>query len=167
MDGQLQRAGDRWQLTFVRPLPHPPEKVWRAVTEAEHLAAWFPADIDGERAAGAPLRFVFRHDEGPTQPGTMLTFDPPKLLEFTWGTDHFRLALEPDGTGTVLTFVNTFDELGKAALVSAGWHVCLDRLGCHLDGHEPPWDPEDRWSELHDGYVRELGPAAATVPRPN
>jgi DNA-binding MarR family transcriptional regulator len=29
------------------------EKVWRAVTEAEHLAVWYPQEIVGERKACA------------------------------------------------------------------------------------------------------------------
>ena len=49
MEGTLDRSGDRWALTFVRRLPHRPEKVWRALTEAEHLAAWFPSEIHGKR----------------------------------------------------------------------------------------------------------------------
>ena len=32
--GTLARNGDRWTLTFTRRLPHPLEKVWRAVTDA-------------------------------------------------------------------------------------------------------------------------------------
>jgi uncharacterized protein YndB with AHSA1/START domain len=58
--GMLERAGNRWQLRFTRDLHHPPEKVWRSITEPEHLAAWFPSDIEGERAVGAVLRFPFR-----------------------------------------------------------------------------------------------------------
>ncbi|WP_432420569.1 SRPBCC domain-containing protein [Nocardia carnea] len=38
-------------------LAHPPAKVWRALTESEHLRHWFPADILGERRAGAEVRF--------------------------------------------------------------------------------------------------------------
>ena len=56
--GTLTRQGDRWMLIFTRRLAHPREKVWRAVTEPEHLAAWYPQEIVGERRAGAPLRFV-------------------------------------------------------------------------------------------------------------
>jgi len=63
--GTLSREGDRWKLTFVRPLPHTPEKVWRAVTEPEHLAAWYPQEIVGERRAGAALRAA------PDDPGAM------------------------------------------------------------------------------------------------
>lgn len=63
--GQLEPAGDRWQLRFTRHLPHPPEKVWRAVTEPEHLVAWFPTTIDGDRATGAALAFSFPHEDAP------------------------------------------------------------------------------------------------------
>ena len=48
---------------------------------ARHLAAWFPTRIEGERAAGAPLRFVFEHGEGPPFEGRMLAYDHPLYLE--------------------------------------------------------------------------------------
>jgi uncharacterized protein YndB with AHSA1/START domain len=38
-------AGSRWRLLFVRHLAHPPEKVWRAISEPDHLAVWFPSTI--------------------------------------------------------------------------------------------------------------------------
>ena len=65
--GTLTRDDDDCTVTFIRELPHPVEKVWRAVTEPEHLGAWFPDQIVGERRAGAPLRFVpHGHAEMPT-----------------------------------------------------------------------------------------------------
>src|SRR5690349_909928 len=64
-EGSLEQVAGRWRLRFVRTLAHPPEKVWRALTEPEHLAVWFPTEIHGEREAGAALRFVFAGDEGP------------------------------------------------------------------------------------------------------
>ena len=167
MYGQLDRIHDRWQLTFTRQLAHPREKVWRALTEAEHLTAWFPADMHGERAAGARLTFVFRNDEGPTTEGEMVAFDPPNLLEYRWGEETLRFELAPGpGGGTVLTFVNIFDQLGKAARDAAGWHTCLDVLAHHLDGEEPPWRPMERWEEVHAVYVDQLGPEAATIGPP-
>ncbi len=111
--GTLTRQGDRWMLTFTRRLAHPREKVWRAVTEPEHLAAWYPQEIVGERRAGAPLRFVSSAGDG--FDGQMLIFDPPEVMEFTWGTDRLRIELRADGAGTLLTLIDTFDELGKAA----------------------------------------------------
>lgn len=58
--GDLEQLEDgRWQLRFTRSFRHPPEKVWRAISEPEHLARWFPTTIEGERVAGAVLRFAF------------------------------------------------------------------------------------------------------------
>jgi len=64
-NGQLEAGGDSWRLRFTRSLPHPPEKVWRALTEPEHLDAWFPTTIEGDRQAGAALRFRHRDADLP------------------------------------------------------------------------------------------------------
>ena len=152
--GTLTRAGDRWMLTFTRRLAHPREKVWRAVTEPEHLAAWYPQQIVGERKAGAPLRFVSAAGDG--FDGQMLVFDPPSVMEFTWGTDLLRIELAADGAGTLLTLTDTFDDVGKAARDAAGWHECLDLLASELDGTSPAWG--QTWRRVHPVYVTALGP---------
>ena len=33
----IEKDGEQWTLVLVRDLKHPPEKVWRALTEPEHL----------------------------------------------------------------------------------------------------------------------------------
>lgn len=170
MNGQLVRTGERYQLRFVRHLAHPPDKVWRALTEAEHLEAWFPTTIEGERRAGAALRFAFRDNDAPPIEGTMLSYDPPRLLELRWGNDEtlrFELAPEADGTRTLLTFSTTFAELGKAARDAAGWHVCLDALAANLDGRTLDGQPRERWNAVHQSYVDQLGPEAATIGPPS
>jgi uncharacterized protein YndB with AHSA1/START domain len=164
--GQLEQAGSRWRLRFTRRLRHPPAKVWRALTEPAQLAAWFPTDIEGERAAGAALRFVFRNGEGPTLDGEITAYEPPLLLEFRWGEETLRFELRPDGAGSELTFLNSFDEIGKGARDAAGWHVCLDALGCQLDGDTPPWATRDRWREVHAVYVERFGPEASSIGPP-
>jgi uncharacterized protein YndB with AHSA1/START domain len=166
--GTLARQGDRWTLTFTRKLAHPREKVWRAVTEPEHLAVWYPQQIVGERKAGAPLRFVTPGtpgDAGDGFDGQMLVFDPPSVMEFTWGTDLVRIELATDGAGTVLTLADTFDDLGKAARDAAGWHECLERLTGDLDGTPLPALGE-AWQRIHPVYVAALGPEAATIGPP-
>ena len=161
--GTLSRQGDRWTLRFTRRLAHPRDRVWRAVTEPEHLAVWYPQQIVGERKAGAPLQFVSA--AGDSFDGRMLVFDPPSVLEFTWGADLLRIELEADGTDTLLTLTDTFDDLGKAARDAAGWHECLDRLANHLDGTPPPpWG--QTWRQVHARYVSCLGPDAATIGPP-
>ena len=166
--GELDRSGDALRLRFVRRVPHSPEKVFRALTEPQHLSAWFPTDIVGERRAGAALKFEFREGEGPTIEGTLLAYDPPRVVEYQWGDDEtLRFELAPDGDGTVLTFVNTFADLGKAARDAAGWHTCLDLLGHELAGSNPPWEQSARWNQVHPRYVEALGPDASTIGPPD
>jgi uncharacterized protein YndB with AHSA1/START domain len=164
--GRLDEVGGRWQLEFVRSLPRPPEQVWRALTEPAQLSAWFPAELHGERVAGAPLRFVFGPDEGPAVDGEMLVYDPPSVLEYRWGPELLRFELTADGEGTRLRFLNTFTERGKAARDAAGWHACLDLLGYELADEDPPWHPGARWGQLHPSYVEALGPEASTIGPP-
>ena len=166
MEGILDRRGDRLTLTFVRTLRHPPEKVWRALTEPQHLAAWFPSRIEGAREAGARLKFVFEQGEGPPTEGEMLTYDPPSVLEYRWDKEILRFELAPEPGACVLTFTDTFDELGKASRDGAGWHTCLDVLEYHLAGEPPPWSPREHWSDVHAGYVERLGPEASTIGPP-
>lgn len=164
--GQLERRDGGLVLRFTRRLPHPPQRVWRALTEPEHLAAWFPTTIEGDRAAGAPLRFAHRDGIAPPFDGEMLTFEPPSVMELRWGEDVLRFELRPEGDGTVLQFSDSFDELGRAARDGAGWHVCLDGLGYAAAGQSPPWSAADHWREVHDGYRRRLGPDASTIGPP-
>ncbi len=162
--GALERQGDRATVRFTRRLPHPIDAVWRAVTEPEHLTAWFPTTIDGERRPGAPLTFAFDGMALPPMHGTMIAFDPPHLMELMWGEDLLRIELRADGAATVLTLADTFAEVGKAARDSAGWHVCLDNLDAGLAGG-PPAD-QDRWREVNPWYVEQFGPEASTIGPP-
>jgi uncharacterized protein YndB with AHSA1/START domain len=122
MYGDLERSDDQCRLRFSRRLPHPPEKVWRAITEPEHLEAWFPQRIVGEWAVGSPLRFESEHG---SFDGEVLRFEPESLIEFRWGTDTIRMEVTSDNAGSILSLVDTFSELGKAARDAAGWHTWL------------------------------------------
>jgi uncharacterized protein YndB with AHSA1/START domain len=167
VDGRLEEHEGRFRLRFERRLAHPPERVWRAITEPDDLRAWFPFDIEGERTAGAPLRFVFREGEAEPFEGRMVAFDAPRTLELEWGGgERLRLEVRPDGDGSVLTLLNTFDEQGKAARDGAGWHACLDALAEHVDGAAAPEAPPERWTRLHAAYQERFGPEASTIGPP-
>lgn len=155
------------QLRFIRRLPHPPATVWRAITQPEHLKAWFPDTIEVTSwTPGATLHF--RHEGGLYSfDGTVGEVSPERVLEFTWGPDTIRLELEPDGEGTRLTLLDTLEAVGKAARDGAGWHVCLDELIHHLDGTAPAQTSSDRWRAVHPDYVSALGPEAATIGPPD
>ncbi len=166
MQGELEQVGGQWRLRFVRSLPHPPGHVWAALTEPEHLAAWFPSGIEGERTPRARLRFRFPADLVAPIDGEMLVYDPPHVLEFTWGGDTLRLELEPEAAGTRLTLLDTLDELGKAARDAVGWHGCLDALALHLAGRESRSALTTGWREVQAGYVERFGPEASRIGPP-
>jgi uncharacterized protein YndB with AHSA1/START domain len=164
MDGVLERSGPDWRLRFTRPLAHPAEKVWRAITEPEHLRAWFPDGIKGEWQVGATL--TFGSPQAGEFTGEVVAVEPPRLLEYTWGTDRLRFEIEPTGDGCMLTLFDTIDELGKAARDGAGWQVCLEDLVARLDRADPgPHD--ERWPPLYAAYQEAFGPEASTIGVPS
>lgn len=165
--GTIEQVDDgRWRLRFTRTLAHPQTKVWRAVTEPEQLAAWFPSTIEGERTAGAPLRFAFPNDPAEPIDGEMLAYEPETLLEFRWGPDVVRIELRPAGERTELTLLDTLEERGKAARDGAGWHACLDALEAALVGARDSREQMNTWAEVHPHYVESFGPEAATIGPP-
>jgi uncharacterized protein YndB with AHSA1/START domain len=162
-DGQLLERDGRYELRFVRELAHPVGKVWDAVTSPSGMSAWFPFDVVGERRTGAPLRFVFRDGEAPDFTGSMVEYAPMSAMELVWEAgETLRLELAPSGSGCVLTLINRFDDVGKAARDAAGWHVCLDALEASLTGGAV----ETSWGDVHPGYVERFGPEAATIGPP-
>jgi uncharacterized protein YndB with AHSA1/START domain len=166
MFGTLEQAGDgRWKVRFTRHLDHPVEKVWRAITEPEHLAAWFPGTMEGERRAGAPLTF---HFPAPAEPmaGEMVVFDPPRCMELRWGVDVLRFELSPAGAGTQLVVTDTLEELGKAARDAAGWHECLELLRHEVADEPRSFELGDVWTDVHPQYQARFGPDASTIGPP-
>ncbi|HXH21090.1 MAG TPA: SRPBCC family protein [Dehalococcoidia bacterium] len=161
-----QGADGRWRLHFKRVFPRPIDQVWRAVTEPAHLSHWFPTTIEGERAAGALLRFAFPGGQAAPFEGRMLAFDPPRLVEFLWGRDIVRIALRSVPEGTELTLTDVLEERGKGARDGAGWHVCLDGLAAHLSGSPEVRQEAIGWKEVHPLYVEKFGPEAATIGPP-
>ena len=96
----------------------------------------------------------------------MLVYEPPAVLEFSWGpTEILRFELEPDGHGTRLTFVDRFEELGKATRDAAGWHVCLDNLARRLAGG-PPDTSAEAWRIVEREYRATFPAEASTIGPP-
>lgn len=135
--------GERTGLRFVRTFRHRPERVWRAITESEHLAHWFPCDIVGDRWPGATLRFPFWPDvvekfaiEDNEVGGSLLEWDPPHCFAFLWDGDRVRFDLADAGDGrTTLTLTAWLArDVPTPQDVAAGYHTCLAHLGDVVDG---------------------------------
>jgi len=151
-DATLETTGTRPAVRLERTLRQPPAVVWRALIDCEELAAWFPCDILTEEwKVGAALRFVFRGGEWHDLEGTVLEYDEPRVLAYTWGDDVLRFELEAAREGTRLVLINEVDS-PAAARNAAGWESCLDRL----EGRTPP---PDGWQERFERYVAAFEPA--------
>jgi uncharacterized protein YndB with AHSA1/START domain len=74
-------------LVIERVFSHPPEKLWRALTETPLIAQWLMKN-DFEAVAGR--KFQFRSDPVPNWNGVIdcevLIVDPLKQLSYSWST---------------------------------------------------------------------------------
>ncbi|MGK9236718.1 SRPBCC domain-containing protein [Inquilinus limosus] len=95
-------------VTVDCELDHPPEKVWRALTEPDLLGAWLlPNDArTGIGRAEEGRRFTLRGGPGAEKPidCEVLAAEPPRLLRYSWrGRDG-----DSDAGGRALDTVVTF-----------------------------------------------------------
>ena len=134
----------------------PPGRVWRALTNADELSAWFQVQIEGDIAPGIevwmtsvhkgyegqrfrvrftemvePHRFAWEWHPGAVDPNVDYSREPRTTVTFT---------LEPSGRGTRLTVSETgFDaiSLARRAKVyednSQGWPEVLVWLQQHVE----------------------------------
>jgi len=116
-------------------IPHPPETVWRALTEPELLARWWaPGDVRAE------VGHTFSLDMGPwgRQSCRVLEVQEGRLLRYSFGegvldsTVTWRLAPEGSGTRLFLTH-DGFDldsPVGGQAYdgMGNGWPTVLSRI---------------------------------------
>src|SRR5271154_3705543 len=97
---EIRKEGEKWTLVLVRDLPHPPAKVWKALTDPEHLRQWAPFDSDRDlgTAGSAKLSTVGAPTPHTPEPQVKLA-EAPKVLEFNWGGQGLRWEPEPLANG--------------------------------------------------------------------
>jgi uncharacterized protein YndB with AHSA1/START domain len=161
--GRLEQRDGVGILHYRRRLAQPLTRVWQALSDPDHLTAWFPTTIDGDRRAGAALVFEFPDLDLEPMHGVMMIYDPPVLMELMWGEDRLRFELMDEGDVTVLDLTVTFPQYGKAARDGAGWHACLDNLDRQVIGQQPR---TDQWPVIHPRYVASFGPEASSIGPP-
>lgn len=175
MMGTLHHTDDgRVALVFERRLSHPPGKVWRALTETEHLREWFPVVVGTDLAPNATVTFELTAEakarsglngRDAVSEGVVTVFEPPRVLEYTWGAEVVRWELEPDSDGCRLVFTDVFDaDLSQpdhrdgAAGAAAGWHVSIDLFDAYLADRNVEWSAWDRTGELTADYLPIVAP---------
>lgn len=153
--GQLATLHGRPALRFERRLPQSPAAIWRALTDSALLSQWFPADLVGTRAVGEPIQIVSFTGRFAPAAGRFTTFEPGRVLEYTWGQETLRWDLHAADSGSVVVFTNVLDDQAVAtgvADIAAAWHACLDVLEFVLAGERPPYSPDDRFAQVRPAY---------------
>jgi uncharacterized protein YndB with AHSA1/START domain len=104
-------------LVIEKEMPHPPEKIWRALTQGPLIKEWL-MDNDFEPIVGH--KFQFRSTPVPNWNGIIdsevLVVEPNKKLIYSWGT----LGLESAVTWTLTP-------------TDAGTHVRMEQSGFGSD----------------------------------
>ena len=134
------------ELTVTRTINAPPERIWRALTNADELAAWFwPGKWDVTATCDLRVGGTYRvasEVTGMAFGGEYVAVEPFVRLVQTWrwdgepGETLVTTTLEPSAEGTMLTIVHErFATHDEATQHQQGWNDCLDRLPGHLGIH--------------------------------
>jgi uncharacterized protein YndB with AHSA1/START domain len=128
-------------VVIERTFPHPPEKLWRALTESPLIAQWL-LNNDFEPAVGR--KFQFRSEPMPQWNGLIdcevLIVEPLKRLSYTWG------AL---GLDSVVLWTLTPAE--------GGTHVRMEHSGFRPDQDFAYKGANYGWQKFIGGLERVLG----------
>ena len=172
-EAQVRKDGEKWTLILVRELRHSPDKVWRALTDPEHLREWAPFDADGSLGrAGATVKLTTVGAPTPHVTETKVTrADTFEVLEYKWGGFDIRWQLEALGGGTRLTLWTNISHR-FIAMGAAGWHICFDVLDHLLSGTPigrmvgPDAIKLGGWRRLNAEYARQFGIESPNWPPP-
>jgi uncharacterized protein YndB with AHSA1/START domain len=124
-------------LSFELDLSHPPEKVWRALTEPDLLAEWLLPVVDFKLEPGA--EFTLRSQPQPGWDGIvncrLLELEPERKLSYRWVVGDIdtlvTFALTPTASGTHLSIVQSGfkpDQKKNFAGARYGWTMMSGKL---------------------------------------
>lgn len=124
-------------ISFELDLGHPPEKVWRALTDPELLAQWLLPVIGLDLQPGAA--FTFKTQPYPGWDGTVncrfVEIEPMRKLEYTWTVPFLdtvvTFTLTPTASGTRLNLVQsgfTADQKRESGGARYGWKMMGGKL---------------------------------------
>jgi uncharacterized protein YndB with AHSA1/START domain len=177
MDGTATKTDTGYRLTFERDLPHPPEKVWEAFTDAERISEWLggPNSVVELKVGGRV------HFPAHTVESEIRELDPPRVIAFGWDSPEWgpggtvRWELTPTGTGTRLVMTHDAPEPSKEVedkvqkkmgwgdemrdtipRTLAGWHTIIDQLDSVLAGNGPLSNEDDHWRPLFELYRKDV-----------
>ncbi len=136
-------------ITISRTVVASPERVFRAWTDVEQLAAWWWPQLAGttydvDARAGGHYR-ISSPAIGATVTGVFTEVDAPRRLVFTWSWEDDG---EPDAV-VEDTVVVTFEPADEGTLVTVA-HTSV--------AHEPEGGAEQGWNDVMERLVRLYDP---------
>ena len=131
-------ATETRSVVIEREIAHPPEKIWRALTQPHLMEEWL---MKNDFKAAVGHRFNLRGEWGGVLDCEVLTIEPHKTLSYTWNFAHndaaFNLqsvvtfTLTPTPTGTHLRMEQSGfrpDQKQATAGAHAGWQQFFAKL---------------------------------------
>lgn len=153
--GSVIRDDEGMRLEFVRVYPDPIDRVWRAITDPDELAAWF-GTWRGDPSTGT-IELSSIEGDRKFEPAQIVVCDAPRRLSVILGSADgpwpLTVALSEVDGGTELVFVHRLAEPYDATGVGPGWHYYLDRLAAVLSSTPMPGsDDWPRYEPLGPSY---------------
>ena len=137
------------EFVYVTYIETTPEKLFQALTDSEFSKKyWFGTALRSDWTVGSPLALVM--DDTVTDTGTVLEFDPPKRLSYSFHHE-IREAARKEKPSRVTFVLEPFGKLVKLTLthdgfapdtvvigdISKGWPAILASLKSLLEKGEP------------------------------
>jgi uncharacterized protein YndB with AHSA1/START domain len=148
MGAMTQSRSDTVAIVVEKLLPHPPEKIWRALTQSELIAQWL---MPNDFAPRVGHRFQFKTKPMGDWDGVVhcevLACEPLRLLRYSWQGGS---AANP-GCGSLLDSVVTWTLTAR----EDGTHVRMEHDGFHVPANQSAYDAmSPGWARVLDGLER-------------
>jgi len=132
-------------LVVERVFAHPPEKLWRALTESPLLTQWM-MNNDFEPVVGR--KFQFRREPMPNWNGVVdcevLVVDPLKSLSYSWGVGESEAGLQ-------------WVVLWTLTPAEGGTHVRMEQSGFRPEQQSNYQGAKYGWQKFFGGLERVVG----------
>jgi uncharacterized protein YndB with AHSA1/START domain len=121
-------------VTVEREFAHPPEKLWRALTQPHLIEEWL---MKNDFAPVVGHRFNLRGDWGGVLDCEVLAVEPSKTLSYTWNFTHDDAAYS---LKSVVTFTLT--------PTSTGTHLRMEQSGFRPDQQQAFGGANAGWQQF-------------------
>ena len=126
-------------ISFEFDLQHPPQKVWRALTDPALLTEWLLPVLDLKLELEPGVEFTFKTQPYPGWDGTVncrfIEIEPQRKLSYAWTVPFLdtvvTFTLTPTETGTRLSLVQTGfkpDQRREFGGARYGWNMMGGKL---------------------------------------